>query len=160
MSWRVSTFVLLAFALLSVSARAEAQTRKRVVVLALEGSRTDAVRTDLVRLIKKHHAVIRKGVWERKASAVARTDASTIKKVARAMDVDAIVSGSVEKQRGGFRVRLQLRSGYTGEVIGQLRTTFDGKQFDARARAVLRDDLIDVITSHRPATKENRARRR
>jgi TolB-like protein len=155
---RVWSLVMLALLVL-VPSSARAETRKRVVVLALEGSKSDAVRTELVRLIKKHHAVIRKGLWERAARSGAKVDATSVKKLARAMDVDAIVSGQVEKQRSGYRVRLQLRSGHTGEVIGQLRTAFDGESFDTRARAELRDDLIHAIASHRP-TKAKSARRR
>ncbi|MBA3452988.1 MAG: hypothetical protein H0T42_07845 [Deltaproteobacteria bacterium] len=151
--------LLVLLVLLSPSAYAEA--RKRVVVLALEGPKADAARTEVVRLIKRQHAVIKKGLWERaaKSKSAAKIDPKAIKRTAREMEVDAIVSGTVEKLKSTYRVRFQVRSGDTGEIIGQLRAAFDGSSFDRTARAVIRDDLVDLISNHRPSKAKNARRR-
>lgn len=140
---------------------AHAESRKRVVVLLLEGPKADVARTELVALIKKHHAVIKKGLWERsaKSKSAAKFDSTAIQRTAREMAVDAVVSGNVERVKSKYRVRLHIRSGTTGEVIGQLRTAFDGTNFDRTARGVIRDDLIALITNHRPAKAKNARRR-
>src|ERR1043165_4002186 len=99
---------------------AEAGGRKRVVVLEFEGPKSEKFHDDLVRLIEKTHTVVPAEKWNGTAEqlgAGTRSDRD-VKKVARKLKVDAIVEGKIEKRRDEFIIRLKLRAGKSGEMIG------------------------------------------
>lgn len=124
--------------------------RKRVVVLDFEGPKGDKFHDDLVKLIKKTHTVVPTDKWNGTAEeldAGALSD-KNVKKVARRLKVDAIVEGKIEKRRDEFIIRIKLREGKTGEIIGNpIDTKADGPRLEGRARRDLKDELVGAIDS-------------
>jgi hypothetical protein len=122
--------------------------RKRVVVLDFEGPQGDKFHDELVKLIKKSHTVVSTDKWNGTAEeldASARSE-KNVKKVARKLKIDAIVEGKIEKRRDEFIIRLKLREGKSGELIGNsIDTKADGPRIDGRAQRDLKDELVDVI---------------
>jgi hypothetical protein len=122
--------------------------RKRVVVLDFEGPKGDMFHDELVKLIKKTHTVVPTDKWngaaeELDAGAVSEKN---IKKVARKLKIDAVVEGKIEKRRDAFIIRLKLRAGRSGEIIGNpIDTKADGPRIDGKAQRDLKDELVDVI---------------
>ncbi|HEX2688066.1 MAG TPA: hypothetical protein VHN14_15665, partial [Kofleriaceae bacterium] len=122
--------------------------RKRVVVLDFEGPKGERFHDDLVKLIKKTHTVVPTGKWNGTAEEL---DASVlseknVKKVAKRLKIDAIVEGKIEKRRDEFILRLKLREGRSGEIIGNpIDTKADGPRIDGRAQRDLKDELVDAI---------------
>jgi hypothetical protein len=122
--------------------------RKRVVVLAFEGPKGDKFHDDLVKLIKKTHTVVPTDKWNGTAEELdaGALSEKNVKKVAKKLKVDAIVEGKIEKRRDEFIIRLKLREGKSGEVIGNpIDTKADGPQIDGRAQRDLKDELVDAI---------------
>src|SRR5262249_28035186 len=69
-----------------------------------------------------------------------------VKKVARKLKVDAIVEGKIEKRRDEFIIRLKLRAGKSGELVGDsIDTKADGPRIDGRAQKDLKDELVGKI---------------
>ncbi len=122
--------------------------RKRVAVL-VDGPSADKIRGEIVKLIQKAHAVVKVDAWKRTAKALAATRINTanVRKVARKLDVDAVIEASVTERRGGFRVRVRLRSGASGQTIEEVNATTNGTTFDKASRRDLRDEVIDVIST-------------
>lgn len=122
--------------------------RKRVVVLEFEGPRSEKFHEDLVRLIEKTHTVVPAEKWNGTAEqlgAGTRSDRD-VKKVARKLKVDAIVEGKIEKRRDAFIIRLKLRAGKSGELVGDsIDTKADGPRIDGRAQKDLKDELVGKI---------------
>jgi hypothetical protein len=145
-----SKLVAVAVAVAAVlgAARVAEAGRKRVVVLDFEGPRSEKFHDDLVRLIKKTHTVVPAEKWNGTAEqlgAGTRSDRD-VKKVARKLKVDAIVEGKIEKRRDEFIIRLKLRAGKSGELVGDsIDTKADGPRIDGRAQKDLRDELVGKI---------------
>lgn len=121
--------------------------RKRVAVLAFEGPSAEKVRGEVVKLVKKTHTVVSLESWKKTAKALsaAKVTTANVKKVARKLDVDAVIDGTVIDRRGGFRVRLRLRDGMTGRTVDDLSATTTGTHFDKASLRDIRDEIIDVI---------------
>ena len=110
-------FVLVALLLLTGIANAG---RKRVVVLEFDGDKAEKFHADIVKLIKKSHTVVSIDKWNGAAEEMSATKLTdkNIKKVAKKLKVDGVVSGTVEKRRDEYILRMKLRSGVSGEIIG------------------------------------------
>jgi hypothetical protein len=122
--------------------------RKRVVVLDFEGPKGDKFHDDLVKLIKKSHTVVPTDKWNGTAEELGAGSASEkdIKKVAKKLKIDAVVEGKIEKRRDEFIIRLKLRAGRSGELIGTtIDTKADGPRIDGKAQRDLKDELVDAI---------------
>ncbi|HEX3477088.1 MAG TPA: hypothetical protein VHT91_18820 [Kofleriaceae bacterium] len=140
--------VAVAVAAVLGGARIAEAGRKRVVVLDFEGPRNEKFHDDLVRLIKKTHTVVPAEKWNGTAEqlgAGTRSDRD-VKKVARKLKVDAIVEGKIEKRRDEFIIRLRLRAGKSGELVGDsIDTKAEGPRIDGRAQKDLKDELVGKI---------------
>ena len=146
-SW-LGLVVALVGVLLFAPALAQAGGRKRVVVLELEGPKAEKFHEDLVKLIKKSHTVIPIEKWNEKAEELDASKASdkNFKKVAKKLKVDAIITGKIDKRRDEYIIKLKLRMGKTGALVGEgVDTKADGPRIDGKAAKDLKDELIDAI---------------
>lgn len=122
--------------------------RKRVVVLELEGPKAEKFHEDLVKLIKKTHTVVPLEKWTSTAEdldATSTTD-KNIKKVAKKLKIDAVITGKIDKRRDEYLIKLKLREGKTGEPVGNgFDTKAEGPRIDGKASRDLKDELIEAI---------------
>ncbi len=139
--------LLVVFGVAFVPGLAEAG-RKRVVVLELEGPKAEKFHEGLVKLLKKTHTVVPTEKWTSTAEdlgAEKLTDGN-IKKVAKKLKIDAIVTGKIEKRRDEYLIQLKLRAGKTGAVTGQrIDTSSERAMIDAKASRDLKDELVAAI---------------
>ena len=134
--------------LLLAPANAQAGGRKRVVVLELEGPKAEKFHEDLVKLIKKSHTVIPIEKWNEKADELDASKASdkNFKKVAKKLKIDAIITGKIDKRRDEYIIKLKVRAGKTGELVGEgVDTKADGPRIDGKAQRDIKDELIGAI---------------
>lgn len=142
-----SRFVLVVAALLVWSSVAVAG-RKRVVVLDFEGPKAEKFHDDLVKLLKKSHTVISTEKWNGAAEELdaAKVTEKNVKKVAKKLKVDGVISGKIEKRRDEYIIRLKLRAGTSGELVGNsIDTKAEGPRLDGKAQGDLKDELIGQI---------------
>ncbi len=122
--------------------------RKRVVVLELEGPKAEKFHEGLVKLLKKTHTVVPTEKWSSTAEELGAdklTDGN-IKKVAKKLKVDAIITGKVEKRRDEYILQLKVRAGSTGAVTGsRIDTSSEGPRIDAKQSKDLKDELVGAI---------------
>jgi len=145
---RLLAIAIAALAVLGAGRAAEAEGRKRVVVLDFEGPKGEKFHDDLVRLIKKTHTVVPTDKWNGAASQLDAGAVSdkNVKKVARKLKIDAVVEGRIEKRRDEFIIRIKLRAGRSGQLIGDsIDTKANGPRIDGRAQKDLRDELVGAI---------------
>ncbi|HUS33152.1 MAG TPA: hypothetical protein VMZ53_31840 [Kofleriaceae bacterium] len=122
--------------------------RKRLVVLDLDGPKGEKFHEDLVKLLKKSHTVVSVDKWNAKAEELdaAKVTEKNVKKVAKKLKIDGIVYGKVEKRRDEYIIRLKLRSGATGEILGNsVQTKADGPRLDGQAQRDIKEELIGAI---------------
>ncbi|HET7500160.1 MAG TPA: hypothetical protein VFK02_04130 [Kofleriaceae bacterium] len=122
--------------------------RKRVVVLDLEGPRGGRFHDDLVKLIQKAHTVVPTAKWNSTADDLDASEVSerNLKRVARKLKVDAIIEGKIEKRRDAFIIRLKLREGRSGALVGNSIDTKSGApRIDGKAQRDLKDELFGAI---------------
>jgi chemotaxis protein histidine kinase CheA len=140
-----SSFVVLAMLVLWMG-RAEAQ-RKRVVVLDFEGPKAEKFHADVVKLIKKSHTVLTVDKWNEQADEMGATAVTNknITKVAKKLKIDGVVTGKIEKRREEYIVRLKLRSGMNGDIVGSADTKSESPRLDAQSQRDLKDEFLVAI---------------
>ncbi len=141
--------VLVALAVLVFTiGTADAGGRKRIVVLDFEGPKAEKFHDELVKLIKKSHTVVPVDKWN---GAADELDAGTpteknIKKVARKLKIDGVITGKIEKRRDEYILRIKLHAGSSGEVSGNpVETKADGPRIDGQAQRDLKDELLPAL---------------
>lgn len=127
------------------SAKAE---RRRVVVLEFEGPKAEKFHDDVVKLLKKSHTVISVEKWNGAAEELdaAKVTAKNVKKIAKKLKVDGVVTGIIEKRRDEYIIRLKLRAGTSGETTGNsVQTKAEGPRLDGQAQRDIKEELIGAI---------------
>jgi hypothetical protein len=122
--------------------------KKRVVVLDFEGDNAESIHASVVKLLKKSYTVVSTSKWNDKAEELGATKVSekNVKKVAAKLKVDGVITGKVDKRRDEYIIKLKLRSGSTGELIGNsVSTKTDKTKLDAQAKRDIKDELIGAI---------------
>lgn len=142
-----SSLVVLAALALWVG-RADAG-RKRIVVLDFEGPKAEKFHGDLVKLIKKaHHTVYSTSKWNSRAEDLDATavTSSNIKKLAKKLKIDGVVTGRIEKRRDDYIIALQLHGGASGKSVGRtVRTKSGSARLDAQSQRDIKDELFALI---------------
>lgn len=139
--------VVVLLVLLGMTAVAHAD-RKRLVVLEFEGDKAEKFQKDLVKLLKKKHTVLSAKKWNSAAEDLSaeRLNDKNIKKVAKKLKVDGVVTGRVEKRRDEYIMRLKLHSGANGKVVGgQINIKADGPKITGAARRDINAELVELI---------------
>lgn len=145
-----SSRVLVAIAVLLLTTGVAAAGRKRVAVLDFEGADAAKVQKGVIALIKKSHTVITQDKWDDAASDLGASSLSekNVKKVAKKLKLDGVVSGEVEKRRGEYIIRIKLRAGTTGELVGKgVNVKSSSSRLDSSSQDDLQAELVGEITS-------------
>ena len=122
--------------------------RKRIAVLEFDGPNAEKLHAGVVKLLKKTHTVVSVNKWNTKAEELGATKVTekNVKKVANKLKLDGVVTGKIDKRRGQYIIKLKLRSGATGEILGSsIQTKTDGSKLDAQAQRDLKDELVSAI---------------
>src|SRR5512139_405708 len=87
--------------------------RKRLVVLEFEGDDADKIHSSFVKFLKRTHTVVANEKWTSAADELGATKVNekNVKKVAKKLKVDGVITASVEKRRDEYIIRIKLRSG-------------------------------------------------
>jgi opacity protein-like surface antigen len=122
--------------------------RRRVVVLDFEGPNAEKFHSDVIKLIKKSHSVVKLSKWTKTAEEMdaAKVTEKNVKKVAKKTKVDGVITGKIEKKRDEYVIKLKLRAGTTGELVGKtISTKADGPRLEGQAQKDIKDELIALI---------------
>ncbi len=142
------TFVLLGV-VLGTSGVADAG-RKRLVVLEFDGDKAEKFHGDLVKFLKKSHTVVTTEKWNTAADELGASKVTdkNVKKVAKKLKIDGVISGTVEKRRDEYILRIKLRAGGSGALVGsQVNIKAEGPKLDSGAQSDLKDELFESIDS-------------
>lgn len=135
-------------ALVVIALPSLAEARRRIVILEFEGPKGAQFRADVERLVKKSHQVIPVNKWNTAAEEMDATSLSEkdVKKVAKRLNVDGVISGKVEKRRDEYIVRLKVREGKSGELVGNpIDTKTGGARLDGAATREIKAELFDTL---------------
>lgn len=144
---KLAAVVALLLSIFSVGV-AHADKKKRVVVLEFEGKSADKFHESVETLVGKHHEIVPVDKWNETATNIAADGKlpERIRKIAKKLHVDAVITGKVEKKSGKYTVKLKLRDGKTGEVVGApLEVTDDDTKLDKAAKKEIRENIITGI---------------
>jgi len=144
-SWLTRALVLFLMVLLSTTAFAEG--RKRLVVLDFEGDDAEAIQKSLTKFLKKTHTVIDAEKWTSKADELSATkiNEKNVKKVAKELKIDGIITANVEKRREEYIIRIKLRSGATGALGNQVNIKTDAPKLSKQAKSDVEEELFGQI---------------
>ncbi|MEJ7599404.1 MAG: hypothetical protein WKG01_15970 [Kofleriaceae bacterium] len=124
--------------------------RRRVVVLPFEGEKAEKFHEAVVKIVKKSHSVIPVDKYTSTADdlSASKVNEKNVKKVAKKLKLDGVVTGTVEKRRDQYILRIKVRAGKTGDFVGNdIKTTADGPRLDGSAARDLKDELVDLISN-------------
>ena len=126
---------------------AMAEARRRLVVLELEGDQAEDFQGELEKFLKKSHSVVPRKKWLATAEDLAATKLNdkNVKKVARKLSIDGVISGSIEKRGARFYVSLQLRDGTTGKTVATTELVERAARFSTEGKSSLTDELLAAI---------------
>lgn len=143
-SWLVAAVALLG---LLVGPRVAEAGRKRLVVLPFSGPKAAAFQADVEKLLKKSHSVIPLKKWRDTADDLnaTKTNERDIKKVARKLSVDGVVTGKVEKRGSRYLIHLALRDGATGKTVATPDLVERGTKLGTDSRDAIKQELMPAI---------------
>ena len=143
-----SSALALLVALMVWAGVARAGERKRIVVLDFEGPKAEKFHDDIVKLIKKSHTVVATDKWNGTAEELdaAKVNKKNVKKIAKKLKIDGIITGKIEKTDDSYVVQLKLRAGKTGAVAGdRIEAKSDSAKLDSKAKKDVADALLGAI---------------
>ncbi|MBA3500366.1 MAG: hypothetical protein H0T65_08335 [Deltaproteobacteria bacterium] len=129
--------------------------RKRLVVMEFEGDEAEAIQKSFVKFLKKSHTVVTADKWNTAADELGATKVNekNVKKVAKKLKVDGVITGNVEKRRDEYIIRIKLRAGSSGSLVGsQINAKSDATKLSKQAKTDIEDELfgsIDTLESVR-----------
>lgn len=121
---------------------------KKIVVLEFKGPDADKFREEVVKLVDKDNKIVNTEKWNGAAEEAdaKKFNTKSIKKVAKKVKVDGVVWGKVEKDGDTYTLKLKLRAGKTGEMIGdEIEVTTDGAKLRGKAKRQVREGLLPGI---------------
>ncbi len=121
---------------------------KRVVVLDFEGPKADKFHEDVIRLLRKSHNVVPLDKWTSTADELdaAKVTEKNVKKIAKKLKIDGVVTGKVEKRHDEYVLVLKLRSGTSGEVVGdKVEIKSDTSRLEGDAQRAIKDQLVAAV---------------
>jgi len=124
--------------------------KKKIVVLDFDGPKAEKFHDEVVKLVGKKHTVVATEKWNGAAEELGatKTNSKNIKKIAKKLKVDGVIWGKIDKRDGTYIIKLKLRSGATGEVLGDsVQTQSEKSSLDDTAERDIKDELIARIAS-------------
>jgi len=144
--WIVHAIVVLVALLLGAGvANAD---RKRLVVLDFEGDDAEKIQKSFVRFLKKSHTVVSIDKWNTAADELGATkiNEKNVKKVAKKLKIDGVITANIEKRRDEYIIRIKLRSGTSGALVGgQVNAKTDAPKLSKTAKSDIKDELYGQI---------------
>jgi hypothetical protein len=122
---------------------------KKIVVLEFKGPDAEKFHDDVVKLVEKDdNKVVNIDKWNGAAEEADATKFNTksVKKVAKKVKVDGVVWGKVEKDGDSYTIKLKLRAGKTGEMVGdEIEVKSDAAELKGKARKKVKEGLLPGI---------------
>jgi hypothetical protein len=141
---RLFAFLVVAACVLALARPALAE---KVVVLDFTGPKAAKFQVDVVKALRKGNTIVPAARWKRTARGLKATKVNdrNVKKVAKKMKVDAVVTGSVSRRGTRYRVQVVMRSGKTGDSIAEVEVTAKKAKFSAREISDIKAQLLPAL---------------
>lgn len=125
----------------------DALARRRLVVLDFEGDKAEDFRDEVEKFLKKSHSVVPRSKWDGAAEdlGATRLNDKNVKKVAKKLSIDGVVTGEVEKRSSRYYVTLVLRDGTSGKAAATIELVERSPRFSSDGKATLSDELLPAI---------------
>jgi hypothetical protein len=129
-----------------------ASARKRVVVLDFDGPKADTFQSQIEAVIKKSASLVPARKWDDAADELGAgsMSAKNVAKVASKLDVDGVVVGKVDRRGSRYFVHVRLRSGATGEQVGEVELVVRGGKLSSSDLGEVRDQIGGAIAQLEP----------
>ena len=149
LAWLAATVVALAIVL----SPSPAAARRRLVVLEFTGPKAEAFQDDVEKLLKKGNSVVPRKKWESAADDLGATklNEKNVKKIARKLSIDGVISGRVEKRGSRYILHLQLREGKTGKTVAAPDIVERSPSLGVDGRDTIKTEMMPIIDDLPPA---------
>jgi hypothetical protein len=134
-----------------VLAAAPAFAKKRVVVLGFSGPQAGKAEAAVASVVGSRHTVVSAGQYAKAAKRLRLRKPSNpnVAKIAREIQVDAIVLGAMKRKGTRWSLALIVREGRSGAAIASMTIPLRAPRIDARARADINAQLLPAIARAR-----------
>ena len=126
---------------------ADAQERKRVVLMDIDGKGGSSLRRQISDLIDRNHAVLPGSAYEKisRRRRLTKINAANIRRVCRDMGCDAVIIGTLSRTDGGYIFVLQIREAITGQVSKKIPMRLRKPRLSRALARGLKTRLLDAI---------------
>ncbi len=141
-------WALVALVLVALLGVANAGGKKKIVVLDFKGPEGEKFHDDVVKLVEADNTVVNTDKYNGTAEELDAKAPNTknVKKVAKKLKLDGVVWGKVEKTDDGYTLKLKLRAGANGEVVGEeITTTSKSAKLGKKAKKDITGSLLPAI---------------
>lgn len=118
----------------------------KVVVLTVQGDEEGELQDGLIAVIEEHHELMSAGEFERAArrSGLDDLDGPAIGKIARKLDLDAVIQGTVSPEDEGYMFTVRIRS-KTGRTVKKISMDLARPRLSKKAKKRLGTGVLDGI---------------
>ncbi|HET9992329.1 MAG TPA: hypothetical protein VFQ65_27545 [Kofleriaceae bacterium] len=121
---------------------------KKIVVLDFKGPDAEKFHDDVVKLVEKDNKIVNTEKWNGAAEEAdaKKFNTKSVQKVAKKVHADGVVWGKVEKDGDSYTLKLKLRAGKSGEMVGdEIEVTSDAAELKGKARKKVKEALLPGI---------------
>jgi len=145
---RALQLVLSCFLLCTLSGSAQAQDKKTVVILDIQGGNKQ-LQQAITNALKDRYTIIPIAKWNAAAKKLNVTGQGTeeVAMVASDIKADAVVTGKVkqDKDSGGWKLNIAARQGSSGKPIGKIQIDLKSQKVDADAVAQVEKEIWPAV---------------
>ena len=151
---RFATWLALAATLIGGAASASAE-KKRIVVIDFEGAKADRIQRDVEKVLARSHSVVPGEKYDATAAKMraSKPTDKNVAKVARRLNADGVLIGSVTRKGSRYHLKLQLREGRSGAFVATVELTTRKARLSASDQRAVKRDLFAAIDDLAPITE-------
>lgn len=131
--FRRSSVALLALAVVLLMGAGDAWAKKKVAIIKFKGPQAAKVQKSVTAVIKSENSVVAasKVTKAQKKLKAKKLTSKNVKRLAAAVEADAIVSATIKKKKGKLSLTVTVYEGASGQVVGDVPVTFKKLNDDA-----------------------------
>lgn len=125
----------------------DAQERRRVVLMDFDGTRSGSLRRSVRKLIERNHSVLPGSAYEKisRRRRLTKINPANIRRVCRDMGCDAVITGELRREGGGYVFVLKVREAIGGQVSKRIAMRLRRARISRKLQVGLKRRLLDAI---------------
>src|SRR5690606_24419618 len=155
---RLLHFCVFVIGLFAVAWPIAAHADRYVVVLDIEGDKSDRLKKSITRMVKSAHKVMNGRNYRAAAGRMraVKLTPTNVKRVCNYLNADGVIDGTLVKEDGAYRFTLRLRSGKSGAITKKIPMRINQPSLSENMYGQLEERLLAAIDALPSLSGESR----